>query len=287
MVGQRVVVPEFERRTDDFGYTVQLTQADSGEVLDHVRRDQLLDPLKLAVVDQVAVQSDCFVDCPPVGVCEVHIQSPFRGSPHLSPDMASGMSPESNLPTRSGPPRARRVDAERNRSALLAAARTLFAERGPEAPLDEVARRAGVANATLYRHFPTRMDLIVAVYSGEVAELNDLARRLLNGDHPGHALTMWLAAFVRHVTHKRDLALALPEDPANRRGALFAEWHSTMTSVARSLLDHAQAAGAVRPEISVADLLALASGIALTGLPDARLDSLLRIVQQGYATQPT
>lgn len=184
------------------------------------------------------------------------------------------------------PSRPRRVDAERNRAALLASARALFAKRGPDVPLDEVARRASVANATLYRHFPTRVELIVAVYSEEVAELNKLAERLLNDDDPGQALTVWLAAFVRHVTDKRDLALALPEDPANRRSVLFAEWHNTMTSAARLLLDHAQAAGAVRPDISPADLLALASGIALTGLPNARLDSLLGIVQQGYATQP-
>src|SRR4051794_6769692 len=68
-----------------------------------------------------------------------------------------------------GPPL--RADARRNYQRLLAAASDLFADRGPEAPLDEIARRAGVGNATLYRHFPTRRDLLVAVCVGDVEKL--------------------------------------------------------------------------------------------------------------------
>jgi AcrR family transcriptional regulator len=193
------------------------------------------------------------------------------------------MSPESNprSPTTSG--RARRVDAERNREALLAAARDLFDRQGPDVPLDEIARTAGVANATLYRHFPTRTELIIAVYSSEVRELNDLAKRLLQADDPDRALAEWLRAFVRHVADKRELALALPDEPTGHRGALFAAWHDSMNAAARTLLARAQAAGTARSEIDARDLLALATGIALTGLPGDRTERLFALARHGYA----
>jgi AcrR family transcriptional regulator len=194
------------------------------------------------------------------------------------------MSPE-NKPRSSADRRrrARRVDAERNEAALLAAARTLFEQRGPGVALDEIARTAGVANATLYRHFPTRSELIVAVYSSEVSELDGLAERLLHADDPDLALAEWLRAFVRHVADKRDLALALPDEPAGRRGALFANWHETMQAAAGKLLSRAQSAGTARAEIGPRDLLTLATGIALTGVSDERTERLLAIARHGYA----
>lgn len=179
--------------------------------------------------------------------------------------------------------RARRLDAERNRDALLAAGKRLFDDRGPDVPLDEIARAAGVANATLYRHFPTRAELIVAVYADEVAELSTLGERLLKRSDPGQALADWLRAFVRHVATKRDLALALPDD-GGARGVLFEGWHATMHDTAARLLGRARDAGTVRAELSTGDLLAAATGIALTGLPAPRLDSLLDLVRYGYST---
>jgi AcrR family transcriptional regulator len=187
------------------------------------------------------------------------------------------MSPESN-------PRAPRIDGERNRAALVAAARRLFDDRGPDTPLNDVAVAAGVANATLYRHFATRADLIVAVYTQEVSELSALAKRLLRATDPAQALSEWLLAFVRHVAAKRDLAQALPDTRDGRRGTLFAEWHTIMHTDAERLLDRAQAVHAVRSEIRATDLLALANGIALTRLPDDRLQALLHVVRHGYAT---
>src|SRR5689334_22040791 len=78
--------------------------------------------------------------------------------------------------------RPRRTDAARNAGLLLAAAKELFDERGPDVPLDDVARRAGVGNATLYRHFPTRRDLIVAVYADEVTALCEQGAALLEAE---------------------------------------------------------------------------------------------------------
>jgi AcrR family transcriptional regulator len=193
------------------------------------------------------------------------------------------MSPESNPDqARSRTRRARRVDATRNHDALLAAARRLFDERGSDVPLDEIARTANVANATLYRNFPTRAELIVAVYAEEVAELKRTSERLLERPDPGQALADWLHAFVHHVATKRELALALPDD--SERGALFAGWHATMRDAASQLVGRARAAGLVRADLGAGDLLALATGIALTGLPAARLETLLDLVRDGYGT---
>lgn len=194
------------------------------------------------------------------------------------------MSPESNARHHQGRTRTRRADAEHNREALLTAARQLLAERGPDAPLDEIARAAGVANATLYRHFPTRAELILAVYASEVAGLGTLAEQLLTAADPDRALTDWLRAFVRHVATKRELALALPDGPGDQRGALFAEWHATMRTAAERLVERARTAGAVRSQVDARDLLALVSAIAMTSPPDDRLDTLLALIRSGYVT---
>ncbi|MFG1957296.1 TetR/AcrR family transcriptional regulator [Nonomuraea sp. NPDC049028] len=169
--------------------------------------------------------------------------------------------------------RPRRADARRNHDAVLAAARKLFAERGVDVPLDDVARHAGVGNATMYRHFPTRQDLIIAVYADEVTELCESGDALLAAGSPGDALHEWLGAFVAHVAGKRDLALELPRDGS----ALFGEWHEKMLATASALLIRAQDAGEVRADLTVRELMTLANAIALTGSDQsARLLDLLR-----------
>lgn len=177
----------------------------------------------------------------------------------------------------SADPRPLRADARRNRELLLAAAKAVFAERGADAPLDDVARRARVGNATMYRHFPTRQDLLVAVYSDEVTELCAQGEALLGEDAPGDALFAWLRAFVAHVATKRELALALTE--TGRRSELFERWHQAMRATASALLLRAQEAGEARPEVAAADLLALANGIALAG--EENVDRLLDLLRNG------
>src|SRR5882724_4538307 len=85
-----------------------------------------------------------------------------------------------------------RADARRNYEQLLDQARIAFAESGVDASLDEIARRAGVASGTLYRHFPTRLDLIQAVLAEQIAELATLGRGLLTADNEFDALATWL-----------------------------------------------------------------------------------------------
>jgi len=178
------------------------------------------------------------------------------------------------------PARARRSDARDNHALLLAAAREVFAEDGPDAPLDRIARRAGIGNATMYRHFPTRRELVIAVYADEVASLTSRAR--LDAADPGAALFTWLALFVEHVRTKRDLALSLTT-PAGDHETLFARWHATMNETAASLADRAAAAGAITPDTDPVDLLLLATGIALANTP-ARTPHLLNLVRRAVST---
>jgi AcrR family transcriptional regulator len=160
------------------------------------------------------------------------------------------------------PGRPRRADARRNYDALLAAAKEVFTEQGEDAPFDDVAKRARLGNATLYRHFPTRRDLLVAVYADEVAALCEHGRTLRADRSPGDALFAWLVAFVAHVGSKRQLSLTVPD---NDRSELFARWQESMHDTAAALLEAAQHAGAVRPELDAMDVLLLANGIALAG----------------------
>jgi AcrR family transcriptional regulator len=174
---------------------------------------------------------------------------------------------------------ARRADAARNAELLVAAARKLFEESGHEVAMDEVARRAGVGNATLYRHFPTRGDLLVAAYADEVVALCDRGARLLGERSPVDALFAWLDEFVGHVAARRGLAHAATEGPTDRRTRLFAQWHDSMRETAGALLD--RAAGEVRDDVTVTDLLSLANGIALAGKDPDHARSLLRLLRYG------
>ncbi|MBV9839234.1 MAG: TetR/AcrR family transcriptional regulator [Solirubrobacterales bacterium] len=163
---------------------------------------------------------------------------------------------------------------------LIATAKRLFAERGVDVPLDEIARTANVANATLYRHFRTRAELIVAVYAEEVDELRRTSERLLQAPDPSQALADWLRMFVRHVATKRELALTLPD--GDERGALFTEWQATMHDAATRLANRARDAGALRADIAASDLLALGNGIALTARSTTGLERLLDLLRDGY-----
>jgi AcrR family transcriptional regulator len=174
-----------------------------------------------------------------------------------------------------------RADAARNLALLLAAARELFAERGPDLPLDEVARRAGVGNATLYRHFPTRGDLIVAVYADEVEALCQRGVDLEAAPDAGAALFEWLDAFVVHIAAKRPLALAVTDNADQRRTRLFEEWHRAITAVAARLLARAATAGAVRDGLTVTDLLALTSAAAIASTDPDHARRLLALLRTG------
>ncbi|NUS43604.1 MAG: helix-turn-helix transcriptional regulator [Mycobacteriaceae bacterium] len=179
--------------------------------------------------------------------------------------------------------RPRRADARRNYELVLSAARDVFDELGVNAPLDEVARRAGVGNATMYRHFPTRGDMVIAVYAEEVTALGELGRTLLDDPAPVDALFSWLRAFVGHVSTKSQLPLAIPDDEAGGRSELYREWHETMRTAAADLLRRAQRAGAVDPGLDLADLLAATGGVARAATDAPQADRLLAIIRAGIS----
>ncbi|MFD8717672.1 TetR/AcrR family transcriptional regulator [Streptomyces sp. NPDC059629] len=184
-------------------------------------------------------------------------------------------------------PRRRRADAQRNYDLLVSAARDVFHTHGVDAPLDDIARRAGVGNATMYRHFPTRRELIIAVYSEEVAELCARSQSLMAEDPAGDALFGWLQDFIAHVAAKRELALSIADDRTGQRSALFDAWHHSMHTAASALLTRAQGAGAVRADLSASELLALANGIALTAIDATQAERLVALVRQGTDTPST
>src|SRR5436305_2274253 len=101
--------------------------------------------------------------------------------------------------------KAMRADAQRNRDALLEAAAAAFTEHGPEASLEEVARRAGVGIGTLYRHFPTREALVEAAYRRGFETLCDQADQFAQALPPADALEAWMQAFVDYAATKRGL----------------------------------------------------------------------------------
>lgn len=109
--------------------------------------------------------------------------------------------------------RNKRSDAVRNRAELLAAAADVFTEDGVNAPVRRVAARAGVGMGTLYRHFPTRADLIVAVYRYQVDAAAQAGPRLLDDSpDPAEALHEWVGIFVDFLVTKHGLADALSGD---------------------------------------------------------------------------
>ncbi|TDB90770.1 TetR/AcrR family transcriptional regulator [Actinomadura sp. KC216] len=177
--------------------------------------------------------------------------------------------------------RARRADAERNALLLKAAARALFDERGPDVALDEVARRAGVGNATLYRHYPTRGDLLTAVYADEIAALCERGAALLREPDPGEAFFTWLEAFAVHVATRRTLAFA--GSGGERRTALFERWHAALTASAETLLSKAQRAGAFRADLAVGEVLELASAVAVAESDVDRVRRFLAILRHGLS----
>jgi AcrR family transcriptional regulator len=196
------------------------------------------------------------------------------------------MPQSTNSPAAGADSKRRRADAQHNYELLLTAAKDVFSEQGVDAPLDDIARRAGVGNATMYRHFPTRRDLIIVVYADEVTELCAQVESMLEEEAPDNALFDWMRLFIAHVATKRQLALAISDDHGGERSALFDGWHEAMRVAMSRLLNRAQQTGAVRADLDAPDLLALASGIALAGGDTDQIERLLRIIRRGTATNP-
>ncbi|MFE0172600.1 TetR/AcrR family transcriptional regulator [Streptomyces sp. NPDC059002] len=196
--------------------------------------------------------------------------------------MTTGTGQQARAPQESA--RAMRADARRNYERLLAEARTAFAEHGTGASLEDVARRAGVGIGTLYRHFPNRHALMSAVWEDAVSDLLARSHALLDDPQPCSALVAWLRAIVTHAGEYRGLSSALMSASHDDSSAL-ARCSKPMREAGSTLLARAQEAGAVRPDVSISDLLQLTNAISLAAeeTPDdpELADRLLMLTLRG------
>jgi AcrR family transcriptional regulator len=155
---------------------------------------------------------------------------------------------------KNGKPRRMRADGQRKKSSVLQSATEVFAESGVDAPVREIAERAGVGLGTVYRHFPQRSDLIVAVFQTQVDACADAASVMARKYEPGEALARWMQRFVDFIATKRGLAKALHSgEPAYN--ALPAYFVNRLKPALEGLLDAAVAARVVRPGMEAGDLL--------------------------------
>lgn len=165
------------------------------------------------------------------------------------------------------PDRPLRSDARDNRAKILTAARSAFEELGPEANLREIAHRAGVAQGTVHRHFPTKQALFSAIAIDRLQDLAALARALGTQRPPGPAFLTFVTETADQARQNRSLATVFEE--ADNQSAVRAAAQQLTTALG-ALLTEAQADGAIRDDIDVADVHAITAAlIAVDSDPNA------------------
>jgi AcrR family transcriptional regulator len=164
------------------------------------------------------------------------------------------------MPATQPRPAARRPDAERNREKILTAARAAFADPGAEVSMAEVARRAGVGMATLYRNFPGRRELVEALYIEEVDAICEAAGTA-GGPTPGAALASWLRQLCAFFAAKRHLASELLKH-TDSADPVFDSNRARVVAAGRPLLAAAQEAGEVRGGLTFDQVLDMFHAIA-------------------------
>ncbi|GAP96818.1 TetR/AcrR family transcriptional regulator [Leptolyngbya sp. NIES-2104] len=169
-----------------------------------------------------------------------------------------------------------RADAQRNIDALLEAALAVFATSGVDAPVREIAEKAGVGIGTVYRHFPQRSDLIVAVFRHQVDACADAASVLAAKHPPGEALALWMQRYADFIATKRGLATALHSgNPAFNTLPIY--FDKRLRPALQALLNAAASAGEVRTDIEPDDLLRAVASLCMSADGD-RTDYVRRMV---------
>lgn len=170
-------------------------------------------------------------------------------------------------------PRRQRADARRNEQTLLTAAAAAFVASGVDVPVREIAARAGVGVGTIYRHFPTRADLIVAVFRHQVEACADAAPALLaDADSPHAALAQWIDLFVDFLVTKHGLAGALQSDAAAFQ-TLHDLFLGRLVPACAQLLDAAATAGEIRLDVDAYQLLRGVGNLCVGDDTDPRYDA--------------
>jgi len=161
-----------------------------------------------------------------------------------------------------------RADAQRNREHILEVAKQAFTRSGADASLDDIAKQAGVGPGTLYRHFPTREELLKAVYRTEMEKLAAAEQRFAETMPPVEALRAWLLLFVDGIATKQIIAPALNTlvgDPKKVFEASYAQVHDAL----RALVKRAVKNGDIRKDLDPIDLLRALVGVAnVASTPD-------------------
>jgi AcrR family transcriptional regulator len=157
-----------------------------------------------------------------------------------------------------------RADAQRNRQRILEVAKQVFTRRGAEASMDEITKRAKIGPGTLYRHFPTRDDLLAAVYISEVEKLAEGQRKLSAELPPIEALRAWLLVFIDYIAAKKIIAPAL-NAMAGGPSRVFEQSSHVMEEAAHALASRAVDSGDLRPDVDVMDMLRAIYGVSSAG----------------------
>ncbi|ANP56600.1 AcrR family transcriptional regulator [Streptomyces griseochromogenes] len=181
------------------------------------------------------------------------------------------------------PARSKRADAVRNQQTLLAAAAEVFVTSGVDAPIREIAAKAGVGLGTIYRHFPTRADLVVAVYRHQVEACAEAGPSLLaRADSPLAALRQWIDLFVDFLVTKHGLANTLQSDSSGFT-ALHTYFVGRLEPVCAQLLDAAVDAGEIRPGTQPYELMRGIGNLCIGHDGDPRYDPrrLIDLLVQG------
>ncbi|MFD0902603.1 TetR/AcrR family transcriptional regulator [Actinomadura sediminis] len=169
--------------------------------------------------------------------------------------------------------RPKRADARRNEKTLLDAAAAAFVESGVDVPVRDIAARAGVGTATIYRHFPTRADLIIAVYRHQVEACAEAGPALLESCATPHAaLARWIDLFVDFLVTKHGLASALRSDEAGFE-ALHAYFLDRLVPVCGRLLQAAADAGEIRSGLDAYQLMRGVGNLCIGADTDTRYDA--------------
>ena len=194
--------------------------------------------------------------------------------------------PADQRPADQRPAEQRRADARQNHARLITAATETFAEKGADAPLEEIARRAGVGIGTLYRHFPSRLDLQAAVFRTQVRAVCDQGEALTRTDSPGLAFASWARALAAYLVTKRGLSRTLI-DAVGADSELITSCWTIMNETTERLLVNAQRARVIRPDVTALDVMRLIHGVAVSSEKDReRTDHLLSITLDGLAAKP-
>jgi AcrR family transcriptional regulator len=159
------------------------------------------------------------------------------------------------------PARKPRADAQRNRDRVLAVARDAFTRLGADASLDDVAKQAGVGAGTLYRHFPTRDELLKAVYRSEVEKLAAAEQKFAETMPPLEALRAWMLLFVDYIATKKIIAPAL-NNLVGGPSKMFEASHDQIWEAIRGLVKRAIKSGDIRKDLDAIDLLRALIGVA-------------------------